>query len=140
LNNMTRLRAVVLSLVGIAVAAPAGADSDEASIARAAVPGGIQPLLALVVDTSAAAGATLPVREPYDAARDYAAALPAGSGCNPARLYWRRGAGAAPDCRTQDGLPPFPADGTRGFQCDAARAAVEPEELEDKVFIFCPHA
>jgi type IV pilus assembly protein PilY1 len=125
LNNMTRLRAVVLSLVGIAVAAPAGADSDEASIARAAVPGGIQPLLALVVDTSAAAGATLPVREPYDAARDYAAALPAGSGCNPARLYWRRGAGAAPDCRTQDGLPPFPADGTRGFQCDAARAALD---------------
>jgi type IV pilus assembly protein PilY1 len=111
--------------VCLAVAASAGADSDEASITRAAVPEGLQPLLALIVDTSAAAGATHPVREPYDAARDYAAALPAGSRCDPALLYWRRGAGAAPDCRTQGGLPSFPADGMRGFQCDAARAALD---------------
>jgi type IV pilus assembly protein PilY1 len=121
---MTRMRGMAVSLVCAAVATTAGADSDEASIARATVPEGLQPLLALIVDTSAAAGSALPVREPYDAARDYGAALPAGSRCDSALLYWRRGAGAAPDCRTQEGLPPFPADGTRGFQCDAARAAL----------------
>ncbi|HUG03082.1 MAG TPA: PilC/PilY family type IV pilus protein [Steroidobacteraceae bacterium] len=122
---MTRMRGMALSFVCVAVATSAGADSDEASITRATLPEGLQPLLALIVDTSAAAGAMPPVREPYDAARDYGAALPAGSHCDPALLYWRRGAGAAPDCRTQTGLPPFPADGTRGFQCDAARVALD---------------
>jgi type IV pilus assembly protein PilY1 len=122
---MARMRGTALSLVCAALATSAGADSDEASIARATVPEGLQPLLALIVDTSAAAGTTLTAREPYDAARDYGAALPAGSTCDPALLYWRRGAGAVPDCHRQDGLPAFPADGTRGFQCDAARAALD---------------
>ncbi len=122
---MTRLRAMALSCVCLAVALSAGADPDEASITRATLPDGLQPLLALIVDTSAAAGRTLPVRESYDAARDYGAALSAGLACDPVLLYWRRGAGAAPDCRMQSGLLAFPADGTRGFQCESARAALE---------------
>ncbi|MDP9200216.1 MAG: PilC/PilY family type IV pilus protein, partial [Pseudomonadota bacterium] len=65
------------------------------------------------------------MREPYDAARDYGTALSAEVACDPVLLYWRRGAGAAPDCRTQTGLLAFPADGTRGFQCESARAALE---------------
>ncbi|MDP9199494.1 MAG: hypothetical protein M3O07_09820, partial [Pseudomonadota bacterium] len=122
---MPRLRAMALSCVCAVIALSAGADSDEASIARATLPEGLQPLLALIVDTSAAAGRALHVREPYDAARDYGTALSAEGACDPVLLYWRRGAGAAPDCRTQSGLLAFPADGTRGFQCESARAALD---------------
>ncbi len=126
MNATRRLRHSVLSLVyGIVFAAPAGADPDEASIVRATLPAGLRPLLALILDTSAAAGSPLATREPYNPASDYGSALPAESRCDPARVYWRRGAGPAPDCGMHGGLSPYPADRARGMQCDAARTALD---------------
>lgn len=107
-------------IAGLVVTA-AQADSDEAWLARANLPGNVQPLLALVVDHSAAAAETLAVAAPYDPSIDYGPGVPAELRCDPARIYWRRGAGPAPDCASQAGLEPAPADPTRGLHCETAR-------------------
>jgi type IV pilus assembly protein PilY1 len=116
-------RSVMPILAGLVVAA-AQADSDEAWLARANLPAGVQPLLALIVDHSAAATETLAVAAPYDPSTDYGPRVPADMRCDPARIYWRRGAGPAPDCASQVGLEPAPADPTRGLHCEAARPAL----------------
>ncbi len=97
------------------------ADADEASLVRAMLPSGLQPLLALIVDDSAATALPLMTRETYDADRDYRAGLPAETACDPRRTYWRRGTDPAPDCRLQVGLETYPADGMRGLRCRNAR-------------------
>jgi len=113
----------ILSLIcGMIAAAAAGADSDEASLVRAPLPAGTQPLLALILDTSPATHVT--TREPYDPARRYGDVLPAAVRCEPTHVYWRRGPGTAPDCSRQRGLDPFPADASRGLQCETARTAL----------------
>lgn len=110
----------ILALVcGLALAAAACADSDEASLVRASLPAGTQPVLALILDTSPTD--PLATLDPYDPARHYGDSLPAAERCDPARVYWRRGAGPAPDCSRQAGLEPFPADASRGLQCESAR-------------------
>jgi type IV pilus assembly protein PilY1 len=111
-------------LIGLAVASAVQADADEAWLARADLPAGVQPLLALVVDHSAATAETLAVAAPYEPSVDYGPGAPADLRCDPARIYWRRGAGPAPDCASQPGLEPAPSDSTRGLHCEAARAAL----------------
>jgi type IV pilus assembly protein PilY1 len=108
-------------LIGLAAIAIARADSDEAWLARASLPPDVQPLLALILDTSGATARTVAVAEPFDPTRDYADDLAAGSPCDPSRIYWRRGAGPAPDCATQVGLAHAGADSLAGLHCEAAR-------------------
>ena len=100
------------------------ADADEAWLLRATLPEGVQPLLAVIVDTSAATAGTIAVAEPYDAERDYGVSLPAAMRCNAPRVYWRRAAGPAPDCLAQAGLEFIPSRPMNGLQCDAARATL----------------
>ncbi len=119
-----RAMALATAVLGLCAAGAALADPDEAWLLRAPLPAGVMPLLALVVDLSAAGGTETAVAEPYDPARDYRALLPAGSGCDPARAYWRRGAGPAPDCNQQSGLPMAGAAADRGLQCEAALASL----------------
>ena len=109
---------------GLVAAATARADSDEAWLARANLPAGVRPLLALVVDHSAAAAASMAVAAPFDPSTDYGPGVPADLRCDPALIYWRRGAGPAPHCADQVGLEPAPADPTRGLHCEAARQAL----------------
>lgn len=111
-------------IVGLAVVAAAQADSDEAWLVRASLPASVQPLLTLVVDYSAAAADPIAVAAPYDPSTDYGSGVPADIRCDPARIYWRRGAGPAPDCASQAGLEPAPADPARGLHCEAARPAL----------------
>ncbi len=106
---------------GISIAVGVGADSDEASVVRAALPASTRPLLALILDTSYAAPVL--TREPYDPARTYSDS-PAAERCDTSRIYWRRGPGPLPDCRRQAGLEPFAADSQRGLQCETARDAL----------------
>ena len=118
------LRAVLAIIAGLVVAATAQADSDEAWLARANLPGNVQPLLALIVDHSAAATETMAVAAPYDSSIDYGPRVPAEFRCDPARIYWRRGAGPAPNCADQAGIEPAPTDPARGLHCEAARPAL----------------
>ncbi len=100
------------------------ADADEAWLLRATLPEGVQPLLAVIVDTSAATAGTIAVNEPYDPERDYGVALPATVRCDATRVYWRRAAGPAPDCLAQAGLEFIPSRPTNGLQCEAARTTL----------------
>lgn len=101
------------------------ADADEAWIQRAALPEDVLPLLAVIIDTSAATGRGIEVNEAYDATRDYGAALPDAVRCDATRVYWRRGAGPTPDCLAQAGLETPGSRPTIGLQCEAARAPLE---------------
>ena len=111
-------------VIGLAVTFEANADSDEAWLARANLPAGVQPLLTLVIDHSGATAETVAVADPYDPSLDYGAGVPVDSRCDPAQVYWRRGAGPAPHCENQAGLESAPADTTRGLQCEAAHTAL----------------
>ena len=121
LRPWRRMMPIIAVLV---VTAAAQADSDEALLARANLPASVQPLLALIIDHSAAAAETMAVAAPYDPSVDYGPGVPAELHCDPARIYWRRGAGPAPHCASQAGLEPAPADPTRGLHCEAARTAL----------------
>lgn len=117
-------RSVIPIIAGLAVTAAAHADSDEAWLARATVPAGVQPLLALVIDHSGATAETMAVAPLYDPSIDYGPGVPADIRCDPARIYWRRGAGPAPHCASEAGHEPAPADPVRGLHCEAARPAL----------------
>ncbi len=112
-------------LIGMIASLTSRADSDEAWLLRASLPPGIKPLLALIIDSSAATGQTIAVHEAYDAQRDYGAGLSAATRCEPERIYWRRGPGPAPDCLRQSGLDFTPAGATSGLHCEAARGPLE---------------
>ncbi len=98
------------------------ADTDEAWLHRAQLPDGVKPLLGIILDRSTATSRTLSVDEPYDPLRDYGGGLPAGLRCDPAKAYFRRGPGPAPDCARQSGLDLVPVSAAAGLQCDVARA------------------
>ncbi len=100
----------------------AHAQSDEPWVARAPMPAGTRPLLALVVDTSAEMAELIATHAPYDPSHDYAAEVAAP--CDPARVYWRRGPGPAPDCRGSASLPLDSAAAPIGFRCQAGRHAL----------------
>lgn len=111
-------------VAGLAVALAAGADSDEAWLARAQLPSGVQPLLALVIDRSRATAEAIAVADPYDPSTDYGSELPADIHCDPGLIFWRRGAGPAPHCADQAGLEAVPGDSAHGLHCEAAREAL----------------
>ena len=112
------LLAALLSCASLA----ASAQSDEPWVSRAPLPAGTVPLLALVIDTSAAMAETVATRAPYDPDQQYAAQ--AAAPCDPARVYWRRGPGPAPDCQGGASLPLDAADVNMGFRCRAGRNAL----------------
>ncbi len=103
----------------------AWADPDEAWLARAPLPANTKPLLAIVLDTSAAMAERIDVAERYDPIFDYAATVGSELRCDPRRVYWRRGPGPAPHCATMAGLALDPTTTNGGMHCDAARGALE---------------
>lgn len=117
------LPAACAGLLGLSATFAAHADADEAWLHRAELPPGLEPALVLLLDTSQAASRTVATAS-YEPSRDYSALVPAAERCDPARVYWRRGPGPAPDCAQQSGLD-FGGDRPeRAFQCEAARAAL----------------
>ena len=100
------------------------ADPDEAWLRRVELPNGVRPLLALVLDRSLATARTIAVDEDYDALRAYAPVLSGAIACDPARAYFRRGPGPAPDCALQAGLEMAPRSRDAGLQCESARTAL----------------
>ncbi|HEU5467713.1 MAG TPA: hypothetical protein VFU77_00270, partial [Steroidobacteraceae bacterium] len=98
------------------------ADIDEAWLHRAELPPTARPLLALVLDRSAATSASVAVREDYDPARNYGDEIVDAPRCDPAKAYFRRGAGAPPDCARQAGIDLAPRDAATGLHCAAALA------------------
>jgi type IV pilus assembly protein PilY1 len=118
------LKKVAVLLTGVFMSCGSAADQDEAWLLRAELPGNVRPLLAIVVDTSADTARSIRVNEPYDAGRDYGPAVPAATRCQGDRVYWRRGAGPAPECASQAGLELAPPASLAGLQCEAARAAL----------------
>lgn len=120
------MHATVAAATLLAAAFSAGdghADMDEAWLHRAPLPVSVRPLLALILDHSEAAGVSLPVGEDYDPLRDYASG-PHSPPCDASKVYFRRGAGPAPDCARQRGLDPVPRDSVSGLHCESARAAL----------------
>ena len=120
------MRATVAAATLLAAAFSAGdgrADMDEAWLHRAPLPVSVRPLLALILDHSEAAGVSVPVGEDYDPLRDYASG-PDSPPCDASKVYFRRGAGPAPDCARQRGLDPVPRDSVSGLHCESARAAL----------------
>lgn len=105
-------------------AASVRADSDEAWLHRASLPGSVRPLLALILDRSLATAAAMPVAEEYDPSQDYGAALAAGASCDATRFWVRRGTDPLPDCAREAGIAILPADAESGLQCAAARGAM----------------
>jgi hypothetical protein len=112
----------VLALLAL-LALPAAASLDEAWIARAVLPAGIRPLLVLLDHASGDPGQAVNVPPAYDPAVDYAARVAQGPACDPARVYWRRGPGPAPDCVTGPSVP-LAATARGGLRCEAARPAL----------------
>ncbi len=102
----------------------AGADQDEAWLARAPLPADIRPLLVIVLDTSAAMAERIMLAEPYDPRTVYTAAVGATQQCDSQRVYWRRGPGPAPDCATMAGLRMSTTTTQSAMQCDSARDAL----------------
>jgi len=120
-----RTTAHALALLAAALAVGLGrADMDEAWLHRAPLPASVRPLLALVLDRSEATGVSVPVGEDYDPLRDYALTQSGHVACDPDKVYFRRGAGPAPDCTRQQGVDLEPRDPGSGLQCEAARPAL----------------
>ncbi len=120
---MNRMQPALLLAAALAASAagPVRADSDEAWLRRADLPAGLQPLLAVILDRSTATARMIPADADYDAAQDYGAGLQEDLRCDPAKLYFRRGPGTAPDCGTQAGIELAPRSAATGQQCEAAR-------------------
>jgi type IV pilus assembly protein PilY1 len=117
----TRVAACLAAALAAGIAC---ADADEAWLARAPLPADLHPLLAVIVDRSAAAAREIAATADYDPAGDYGAGLAAALRCDPAKAYLRRGPGPAPDCAAQAGVDLQPRNPTTGQQCEAARDAL----------------
>ena len=89
--------ALLIGALAAGVVRSAHAGTDEAWLHRAIVPTGSRPLLAVILDRSAATSRLLPAQQDYDPTRDYGAALPVDQRCDPVKAYYRRGPGPAPD-------------------------------------------
>jgi len=125
MNRHRRRIAGLACLLWVFMIARAGAEADEAWLHRAEVPDAVKPLLVLLLDTSQTSARTIMAAPAYDPARDYTALVPAAQRCDPARVYWRRGAGPPPDCAMQAGFDFSGDDAQRGFHCNAARAPLQ---------------
>ena len=115
-----RLLAVV-AIGALAFASATFADQDEAWLARAPLATDIRPLLVLVLDDSAAMAQRIEVAARYDPSLDYSEAVAEEARCKPDDVYWRRGPGPAPDCRSMAGLAYAPATVGSGLHCYLAR-------------------
>lgn len=93
---------------------PCHADEDEAWLHRADVPAGTRPLVAILLDRSAATAQLVDAPAPFDPQFDYGAGLEAELRCESTVTYMRRGPGPAPDCRRAISLATL--------ACEAARA------------------
>jgi len=80
-------------LAGLLAVAPCLADEDEAWLRRADVPAGTRPLLAVLLDRSAATTGLVDVPAPFDPQIDYGAGLAADARCDGPKFYVRRGPG-----------------------------------------------
>ena len=123
-RNFLRLSLSVAASVMLAIAGLASADPDEAWLTHAPTPAGTKPLLIVALDTSAAMAERIPIAEPYDPLRNYAATVQIAGQCDPGRVYWRRGPGPAPDCASMTGLAIGTSTAGGGLRCDAAREAL----------------
>lgn len=94
------------------------ADPDEAWVRRAEPAPGTRPLVAVLVDTSAAMGRTLEVPASYDPARVYPGE------CRVDRVYWMRGSGPVPHCASGQSIALAAADARTGWRCDAGADAL----------------
>ena len=115
-----RLLAVV-AIGALTFSSPTFADPDEAWLTRAPLATDIRPLLVVVLDHSAAMAQRMDVVARYDPSTDYSEAVAAPDRCEPDDVYWRRGPGPAPDCRSMAGLALVPATAGSGLHCDRAR-------------------
>lgn len=106
--------ALVLCLLA---AVPCHADEDEAWLHRADVPAGTRPVLAVVLDRSAATAQFIDAPAPFDPQFDYGAGLDVELRCESARIHSRRGPGPAPDCS--------PANSLVALACEAGRASLD---------------
>lgn len=113
----------LVTLTLLLAAATARANSDEAWLQRATVPGSMQPLLALVVDTSAAMAGPVEALPAYDPQRDYVSAA-SGAACRPDRVYWRRGPGPAPGCDSAQWISRDAMAAGRGWRCQSGETAL----------------
>jgi len=93
---------------------PCHANEDEAWLHRADVPDGTLPLMAMLLDRSAATAQLIDAPVPFDPQLDYGAGLAAELRCESAEIFARRGPGPAPDCRRGTSLG--------ALSCDAGRA------------------
>jgi hypothetical protein len=109
----------VVASGALAFAPLAFADPDEAWLTRAPLATDIRPLLVVVLDHRAMAqrGCCSALRP----AHDYSEAVAGPDRCEPDHVYWRRGPGPAPDCRSMAGLALAPATAGSGLHCDLAR-------------------
>jgi type IV pilus assembly protein PilY1 len=123
-DAVTRAARLALFLAAWVLAPGAAASSDEAWLQRATTTPGTVPLLAILVDTSAAMAATVEAPLPYDPARDYSPAHP-GAPCRPDRIYWRRGPGPAPGCDSTRWISRGAGDAARGWRCAAGDQALD---------------
>ncbi|MBM5811940.1 MAG: hypothetical protein FJ191_08255 [Gammaproteobacteria bacterium] len=122
---MSPLPRLLLWLVaGASIIWPAVAGGDETLVLRAPLPAGTRPLLVFVVDGSAALGTPVATRAAYDPNIDYGSRIATDARCDPARVYWRRGPGPAPDCQRMPGLDASPAATESGLHCAAAGEAL----------------
>lgn len=119
---MTRWNRLGL-LAMLLFAGPAAGSEDEAWLQRAALPAGLRPMLAILVDTSEAMAAPLQVPPTYDPGRDYTA--DAATACRSDRVYWRLGAGAPPDCDGSQWISLDAASPAKGWRCSSGRAALD---------------
>lgn len=111
-------RCVAFVAVLVAAAAPFDARADVTRAVAAPVEN-VGHSLVVVADSSAAAAEAAPARAPYDATRTYARA-----GCDPRKIYWRRGGGAPPDCTSTQWVDAAATSDADGLRCDAARTAL----------------
>jgi len=101
-------------LLLLLIALPCLADEDEAWLHRAEVPAGTRPLLALLLDRSAATAEVVEATAAFDPGVDYGTGLAVALRCAAANTYWRRGPGAAPDCHDESTVAVL--------SCESARA------------------
>lgn len=128
MNATPRRRAPLALLPPALLALPAFASMDEAWVARAALPRDVRPLLVLLDHASGDLATTVKVPPAYDPGVDYAARVEGVPACDPARVYWRRGPGPAPDCATGPSVP-LDAGPRGGLHCESARRALETHGL-----------
>ncbi len=94
------------------------ADPDEAWVRRAEPASDTRPLVAVLVDTSAAMERRLEVPASYDPARLYPGE------CRVDRVYWMRGSGPVPNCTSGRSIALEAADAATGWRCNAGSDAL----------------